>query len=60
LREKDLPRHFEGEEEADGDEDEEAAANRETEDDIDPQLDRALELLKSWNVFKTVVARRDS
>jgi carboxyl-terminal processing protease len=60
LREKDLPGHFEGEEEADGDEDEEAAANRETEDDIDPQLDRALELLKSWNVFKTVVARRDS
>ena len=26
----------------------------------DPQLDRALELLKSWNVFKTVVAQNDS
>jgi hypothetical protein len=23
----------------------------------DPQLDRAVELLKSWNVFKTVVAQ---
>ena len=26
----------------------------------DPQLDRALELLKSWNVFKTVVAQNAS
>ena len=26
-------------------------------DQADPQLDRALELLKSWNVFKTVVAQ---
>ncbi len=26
-------------------------------DAADPQLDRALELLKSWNVFKTVVAQ---
>ncbi len=26
----------------------------------DPQLDHALELLKSWQVFKTFVARRDS
>ncbi len=26
----------------------------------DPQLDRALELLKSWNVFKTVVANADT
>ena len=25
----------------------------------DPQLDHALELLKSWQVFKTFVARRD-
>jgi carboxyl-terminal processing protease len=25
----------------------------------DPQLDRALELLKSWNVFKTVVAQKE-
>ncbi len=25
----------------------------------DPQLDRALELLKSWQVFKTLVAKRD-
>jgi hypothetical protein len=24
----------------------------------DPQLDRALDLLKSWNVFRTVVANR--
>ena len=26
----------------------------------DPQLDRALELLKSWQVFKTFVAKRDT
>jgi len=26
----------------------------------DPQLDRALELLKSWQVFKTFVAKRDA
>jgi len=25
----------------------------------DPQLDHALELLKSWKVFKTLVAKRD-
>ena len=25
----------------------------------DPQLDRALELLKSWQVFKTLVAKND-
>ena len=25
----------------------------------DPQLDHALELLKSWQVFKTFVARRE-
>ena len=25
----------------------------------DPQLDRALELLKSWQVFKTFVAKRE-
>jgi hypothetical protein len=25
----------------------------------DPQLDRALELLKSWQVFKTLMAKKE-
>ena len=37
--------------------DDTATALREGELGKDPQLDRALELLKSWNVFKTVVAQ---
>ncbi len=41
----------------DGDKDEESAtAPRRVDPERDPQLGRALELLKSWNVFKTVVA----
>ena len=35
------------------------AAVREGELGADPQLDHALELLKSWQVFKTFVARRE-
>jgi carboxyl-terminal processing protease len=62
LREKDLPGHFEREEtprkDAGPDEGEAADADAGTQADL--QLDRALELLKSWNVFKTVVARRDT
>lgn len=73
IREENLPRHFQqpkgGKHDsgADGDEGEDsdqnssspdpAAALHEGELGKDPQLDRALELLKSWNVFKTVVAQ---
>ena len=40
--------------------DEEGAAGiKEGEIGKDPQLDHALELLKSWKVFKTLVAKRD-
>jgi len=63
VREQNLPRHFEQKdktapEEAPKDEEsEEPPTLREGEIGKDPQLDRALELLKSWNVFKTVVAQ---
>jgi carboxyl-terminal processing protease len=60
IRERNLPRHLENgpEENDEGDE----GGGEETSavpgaDMADPQLDRALELLKSWNVFKTVVAQ---
>ena len=68
VREENLPRHFQqkgkgapeesapkGEEEP-----EENLALHEGELGKDPQLDRALELLKSWSVFKTVVAQSES
>jgi carboxyl-terminal processing protease len=68
VREENLPRHFgqkgkgapegatpKGEEEL-----EPSLATREGELGKDAQLDRALELLKSWNVFKTVVAQSGS
>lgn len=62
LREENLPGHLDNglrKEEApkpDGGEDQ---SNLPTQGDpnADPQLERALELLKSWNVFKTVVAQ---
>ena len=65
IREQNLPRHFEGKgKSAPGnetkpiqEEPEEASATKEGELGKDPQLDRALELLKSWNVFKAVVAQ---
>jgi len=68
IREQNLPRHFEqkgkgGAEEPapkSEDEPEESASVREGELGKDPQLDRALELLKSWNVFKTVIAQSGS
>jgi len=64
IREENLPRHFD---QPDTDEDPAVtpAPEEESEDGVlrrradierDPQLRRALELLKSWNVFKTVVA----
>jgi carboxyl-terminal processing protease len=70
IREENLPRHFqqpsdkqkappaEEEEPLEAGEGPESAAIREGEPGKDPQLDRALELLKSWNVFKTVVAQK--
>ena len=65
IREENLPRHLEQKGKGAPDngtrsieeEPEEAAAVHEGELGKDPQLDRALELLKSWNVFKTVVAQ---
>jgi carboxyl-terminal processing protease len=66
VREENLPRHFERrgktpkknglklEEES-----EEPSTVHEGDLGRDPQLDRALELLKSWNVFKTVVAQNE-
>jgi carboxyl-terminal processing protease len=67
VREENLPRHFqhkgdtEPEEPAPKFEEEsdETPAVHEGELGKDPQLDRALELLKSWNVFKTVVAQNN-
>lgn len=69
VREENLPKHFQqpnkpqapksnGTGAKDEDEnDDTTTALREGELGKDPQLDRALELLKSWNVFKTVVAQ---
>lgn len=50
IREQDLPGHLEGPKEQGG-------ATGPVDHEADAQLDRALELLKSWNVFKTVVAQ---
>ncbi len=75
LREANLPRHLEhpnadGAKPAatpsTGDDDEGDSLDvppegvKEGELGSDPQLDRALELLKSWQVFKTFVAKRDT
>ena len=38
--------------------DSEDADGGDTAEVVDVQLDRALELLKSWNVFKSVVAQK--
>ena len=63
IRERNLPGHLEhpGEgQPADDQDDQGAGASNDSipgPDAGDPQLDRALELLKSWNVFKTVVAQ---
>jgi carboxyl-terminal processing protease len=65
IREQNLPGHFEEKgKSAPGnktksiqEEQEEMPPAKEGELGKDPQLDRALELLKSWNVFKTVVAQ---
>lgn len=69
IRESNLPGHLEGNTpdpangagEGQGEEGEDGEPSSENSvpgaDMADPQLDRALELLKSWNVFKTVVAQ---
>ncbi len=62
IREQNLPHHLESPGRPGGGSGggEEPAATDATpgEERPDVQLDRALELLKSWNVFKTVVAQR--
>jgi carboxyl-terminal processing protease len=70
LREANLPRHLEhptGAKPASTDDDGDGESMemppegvKEGELGSDPQLDRALELLKSWQVFKTFVAKRDT
>ncbi|MFP6664988.1 MAG: S41 family peptidase, partial [Deltaproteobacteria bacterium] len=69
LREANLPKHLEnGEAEAAPEVEVEEVSEEEVEVDLlrvklgepgqDPQLDRALELLKSWQVFSTILAKR--
>ena len=62
IREKDLPGHFDNL--PDGESDDSETEVLKSTDGLelgtpgrDPQLDRALELLKSWQVFKTLFAR---
>lgn len=65
LREANLPKHLENEKGEDELEKHSAPASSEDlpqgvlgEPGQDPQLDKALELLKSWHVFKTIVAKK--
>jgi hypothetical protein len=72
LREANLPRHLEHPEGAKPVDVDDEPGDVESGDAVppegvkegelgtDPQLDRALELLKSWQVFKTFVAKRDA
>lgn len=60
IRERNLPRHLENGSGGGSESDEEGGEVLNTvpgPEMADPQLDRALELLKSWNIFKTVVAQ---
>jgi carboxyl-terminal processing protease len=70
IRERNLPRHLDkgdnggsdskgnkGGKSEDDSEDDGDTGGVPSGDMADPQLDRALELLKSWNIFKTVVAQ---
>lgn len=70
IREENLPGHLhndgkgtgkqkKSEPEEGGDNDEQKSESAPVSVDNDVQLRRALELLKSWNVFKTVVAQRE-
>ena len=59
VREENLRGHFEQKEEQDDDNEvPDSVIGGELDLAKDPQLNRALELLKSWNVFKTVVAQQ--
>jgi carboxyl-terminal processing protease len=69
IREENLPRHLRApkEKQPPSSDEEEFEEEQPTPEELqvkegelgkDPQLDRALELLKSWNVFKTVIAGR--
>jgi carboxyl-terminal processing protease len=66
ISEKNLPRHLEGANEKhedggdDSDEQPGDGAQVPAADLPDPQLDKAIELLKSWNVYKTTVAAPDA
>jgi len=60
IRERNLPRHLENGADDDGENGQpggEQQSNVPGMDAPDTQVDRALELLKSWNIFKTVVAQ---
>lgn len=58
IREENLPGHLGTEEERR--QERERQQSRDAQERPDPQLERALDLLKSWNVFKAVVARAES
>lgn len=62
IRESNLPRHLEGKQGDDNEPDDSSSKEAVGPEapESDPQLERALELLKSWNVFKTVVAQNAS
>lgn len=60
IRERNLPRHLGNGNDGGGSGQEPAGEESSTgpgSELADPQVDRALELLKSWNIFKTVVAQ---
>jgi carboxyl-terminal processing protease len=61
LREKDLQRHFEHEDTEEPEEPGEAEAGDSEEEDAgtdDYQLKRAMDLLKSWEVFQTILKKK--
>lgn len=61
IRERNLPRHLENGPDDDGGNNGQPGGEQQSGvpgiDAPDTQVDRALELLKSWNIFKTVVAQ---
>jgi carboxyl-terminal processing protease len=70
IREENLPKHFDNRPGGAKDTDPAGKPDAESEEkpdetgtapspDADPQIDRALELLKGWQVFKTIAARSD-
>ncbi len=59
IREENLPRHFKHDKDKGAGKSEEAGPEIKVgEMGKDPQLDHALELLKSWHIFSTLVAKR--